>query len=97
MRVRKMLGVAIGATMLVGTSAGAAFAGEVTGNGEPIEVHGRSECAYSGLDDVDEDENPEDPDTDDFGRTQNLGQIVRYAGPIGGASFGCNPNNAPAD
>ena len=30
---------------------GTAFAGEVTGNGDPIVVKGKSSCAYSGLED----------------------------------------------
>jgi hypothetical protein len=63
----------------------AAHAGEITGGKNPkptpIKTGGTnaSICAYSGLDDVDEDEDPNDPETDDFGRTQNYGQIARYA------------------
>jgi hypothetical protein len=59
-----------------------AQAGEVTGNGKPTPiarptVQAASICAYSGLDDVDEGEDPDDPTTDDFGRTQNWGQIPK--------------------
>ena len=34
------------------------------------------------------------PDEDGFTHTQSWGQIVRNAGPLGGAAFGCNPNRA---
>ncbi|NND74446.1 MAG: hypothetical protein HKN44_05515 [Ilumatobacter sp.] len=51
-------------------SAGSAFAGEVNGNGGdvPAPDHARSECAFSGLD---------DDDDDGFGRTQNWGSIPK--------------------
>ena len=92
MALKRMLGGAVTAAMLVVATAGAASAGEVTGNGQPIEVHGASICAYSGLDDVDEGEDPDDPSTDDFGRTQNFGQIARFVqGPMGGAGGACRP------
>lgn len=83
----------------------AAQAGEITGGKEPrYTPHSRlyegnaksraSECAFSGLDDVDEGENPEDPETDDFGRTQNYGQIIAAGGSVRGAFTpavaGCN-------
>ena len=94
MRVTKLFGVSATATMLVVSAAGMASGGEVTGNGRPIEVHGASICAFSGLDDVDEGEDPNDPTTDDFGRTQNFGQIARYVqGPMGGAGGACRPGS----
>ena len=75
----------------------AASAGEVKGNGQPLDLNGRSECVYSGLNDLDGD--PRDPGY----RTQNYGQLVGPAGwidpsqidprtqfPIPG--FACNPN-----
>ena len=71
----------------------AAQAGEVTGGKEPRftpisryytgdNTTAASLCAFSGLDDVDEGEGeiPEgetEPTPDDFGRTQNYGQIPR--------------------
>ena len=76
-----------------------AIAGEITGNGEEIEVRARTECAYSGLNDNDGD--PRDPG----GFTQSYGQNVRLTPlspsnvdptadlpfvPIPG--FACNPN-----
>lgn len=74
-------------------------AGEITGNGEEIDVNGRSECAYSGYNDLDGD--PRDPGF----RAQSYGQNVRLTPldpstldpnadapfvPIPG--FACNPN-----
>lgn len=79
-------------------AASSAFAGEITGNGRYIAgspdapLKGKSECAYSGLDDPDV-----DPETgeDDFGRTQSWGQIVRFAGPLGGVpGVACNPSKS---
>ena len=87
----------IGAAAL--TSATAALAGEITGNGEAIDVNGRSECAFSGYNDLDGD--PRDPGW----RSQSYGQNVRLTPldpstldpnadapfvPIPG--FACNPN-----
>lgn len=76
-----------------------AIAGEITGNGKYLDVNGRSECAFSGLNDLDGD--PRDPGF----RTQSYGQNVRLTPldpstldpnadapfvPIPG--FACNPN-----
>lgn len=76
-----------------------AAAGEITGNGKPIEINARSECAYSGLNDLDGD--PRDPGY----HTQSFGTVVGQAGwidpseldpnadyfqPIPG--WACNPN-----
>jgi hypothetical protein len=76
-----------------------ALAGEVTGNGDPIDMHARSECAFSGFND-----NVPDP-RDPGGRTQSYGTLVGQFGlidpqnfdpnaaffqPIPG--FACNPN-----
>ena len=45
----------------------AAFAGEITGNGTSLQpMHANSECAFSGLDDA---------DNDGFVKTQNWGQL----------------------
>lgn len=76
-----------------------AIAGEITGNGKPVEINSRSVCAYSGLNDFDGD--PRDPG----GRTQTFGGLVGqydiyepqdldpnapFFQPIPGWS--CNPN-----
>lgn len=91
-------------TFLLGALAAALFAtptlaGEVTGNGKPIEINARSECAFSGLND-----NVPDP-RDPGGRTQSYGTLVGQFGlidpqdldpnapffqPIPG--YACNPN-----
>lgn len=78
---------------------GPAVAGEITGNGKLKDVRGRSECAFSGLNDLDPD--PRDPGE----KTQNYGTLVRLGifnpqdldpnadapfVPIPG--FACNPN-----
>ena len=94
----------------------AAQAGEVTGGKDPKPTPisrdytgehkpSPSECAFSGLDDVDEGEGeiPEgetEPTPDDFGRTQSYGQIIAMNGAVRGAftpaTSGCN-KNAPAE
>jgi hypothetical protein len=77
----------------------AAYAGERTGNGKTIDINARSECAYSGYNDMDGD--PRDPGW----ISQSYGQNVRLTPldpsqldpnadapfvPIPG--FACNPN-----
>ncbi len=72
-----------------------AVAGEITGNGKPIDVKGKSECAYSGLqDDPEEDEGVFRGD-----RVQNWGQLpkavrdfIRDIGFLPGDA--CNPAKA---
>lgn len=91
---RLLLGV-----LAVALSASPALAGEVTGTGDPIDINGRSECAFSGLNDNFPD--PRDPG----GRTQNYGTLVgqfdlldpknfdpnaTFFQPIPG--YACNPN-----
>ena len=80
-------------------AATSAIAGEITGSGKVIDVNGRSECAFSGYNDLDGD--PRDPGW----ISQNYGQNVRLTPldpstldpnadapfvPIPG--FACNPN-----
>src|SRR5690349_2926733 len=86
------------ATVIVAV-ASAAQAGEITGNGNEITVNGRSECAFSGQNDLDGD--PRDPGF----KTQSYGQNVRLT-PLNPADqdpnadapfvpipgFACNPN-----
>jgi hypothetical protein len=81
----------------------AALAGEVTGpfpNGKPLwtgtnadgshTLHGASLCAFSGLNIPSEDGDPS--------RTQSFGQIVRYAGPLGGVpGTACNPTRSTGE
>ncbi|MFA9429393.1 hypothetical protein [Egicoccus sp. AB-alg2] len=65
---KRKLGLVLCAGAMVGMTASAASAGEITGNGKVLEVKARSICAYSGLD---------DDDDDGFDRTQNWGQIPK--------------------
>jgi hypothetical protein len=74
---RVLVVAAVGAAMVVASSP-AAFAGEVNGTGgvTPAKYMSRSNCAFSGLQD-----DPLSP-----GTTQNWGQIIKHAGPLGGAN-----------
>lgn len=72
---------------------GSALAGEITGNGKDTKApaNAKSECAFSGLDDADD---------DGFGRTQNWGQIPKadrdFLASIGVAPWTlCNGNKNP--
>ena len=52
-RLRSRLALAIGAaTLIASLSAGSVLAGEITGNGKLKDVHGRSDCAFSGQEDL---------------------------------------------
>lgn len=78
---RRRFAIAVsGAVVALSLSAGAAFAGEVTGNGRSLEpLHANSICAYSGLNDKTEGEG------DLTSRVQSWGQIARYLqGAAGG-------------
>jgi hypothetical protein len=91
------------ALMALGTSA--AFAGEITGNGQLKTVLGNSPCAYSGQEDLQWYTNDgdttlkSDPTKGDPAHSQSWGQIVSAAGGhLGGANstvtpegpWGCN-------
>ncbi len=65
----------------VGVFATPALAGEITGNGRSLKqpdgtLHGKSECAFSGLNDGFTGD-PNVPDEDGFFRTQSWGQIPK--------------------
>lgn len=65
--MKRILLSAACAIALMGVGAGAVAAGEITGNGKSLQpLHANSECAFSGLDDADD---------DGFVHTQNWGQI----------------------
>jgi len=88
------------AIALAAVGAGSAFAGEITGSGkwiagsEPAPLNGKSDCAYSGLNDNYVLGKPL-PDSDGFTRTQSWGQVIRNAGPLGGVpGTACNPTKA---
>jgi len=100
MGLRSRLAVVLCVVSLGAVGTASALAGEVTGpfpNGKPLwtgtnadgshTLHGRSECAFSGLNIPSEDGDPS--------RTQSFGQIVRHAGPLGGVpGTACNPTRA---
>lgn len=93
-RTRAILGAGVCAALVAMGGAGAASAGEITGNGEAITMHARSLCAFSGLEDE-----PHDP-----GTVQNWGHVKRAFGLTGGANSvmtpfgeeGCNAHLYPA-
>ena len=95
--MRRLITVVVAASMMLALSASIGFAGEITGNGKrPMVVettpdghnilHGKSACAFSGLNDEYVLGIP-DPE---FGRTQNWGQIPKEI-RAEAQSFGFNP------
>jgi hypothetical protein len=101
MRTRSFLAAALCAVAVGAAGVGSAFAGEINGNGkwiagsESAPLNGKSECAYSGLNDNYVLGNPI-PDADGFTRTQSWGQVVRNA-PVrlgGVPGTACNPTKA---
>jgi hypothetical protein len=90
-RLTSRFGVAASvAVVVLSLSAGAAFAGEITGNGKSLEpLHANSICAYSGQNDDPTGIDPEHNGPP--GRTQSYGQDVR-AGFISPQEF--NPGDA---
>jgi hypothetical protein len=100
MRTRSFLAAAFCTVVVGAVGVGSALAGEINGNGkwiagsESAQLNGKSECAYSGLNDNYVLGNPL-PDSDGFTRTQSWGQVVRNAGPLGGVpGTACNPTQA---
>ena len=69
------MGAALAAAMVLAT-AGAASAGEITGNGKPTPIRERagSICAFSGQND-----DPDEPGLFNDGRVQSFGDIVQEA------------------
>jgi hypothetical protein len=101
---RSRLALAIvGATVALSLTAGAAFAGEITGNGRLKTVNGRSDCAYSGQEDLQwyttnaDTTLRTDPTRGDPGHSQNWGQLDQatraFLTSIGlNPGMACNPN-----
>jgi hypothetical protein len=96
--MRRIFAVVACTAAVVGVGAGSAFAGEITGNGkwiagsETAPLQGKSECAYSGVNDNFVLGN-DVPDADGFTRTQSWGQVARQThGALGGVpGTACNP------
>ena len=90
---RAVIGCIVALGLVVGGGAGAAFAGETNGKGEPIPgAHkASSACAFSGQDLPDSIENnPPGFDDDNAQGVQSYGQIVR----AGGKAFAPSPGVA---
>ena len=96
---KTLVGAAICAALIFGSS-GAAFAGEIGGNGQGTGApdHAASSCAFSGLEDFDL-KAPVDP-----GVVQNWGQVgkdarkflsSRGASDVAFIGEGCNPTLHP--
>ena len=97
------LGVAVSvAAVALSLTASAAFAGEITGNGQLKAVNGNSPCAYSGQEDLqwytDNSDSTlrSDPTRGDPAHAQNWGHVKQATGLTGGANsvpaaeWGCN-------
>jgi hypothetical protein len=107
MRFKSVVAAASGAAVFGIVGVGAAFAGEITGNGKPTQgpAHANSICVFSGQNDdptapisLDRSIAPNGPG----GRTQNYGQDVRYGllnpsivTPGDSCRGGSNPDNPP--
>ena len=104
LRMRRFITAAACAALLAAASAGAAFAGEITGNGQLKPVNGNSPCAYSGQEDrqwyTDDSDTTAlaDPVKGDPAHSQNWGHVKQATGLTGGANsvpavdWGCNGN-----
>ena len=102
LRLKAVCAAVFVAAAFAAVGVGSASAGEITGSGkwiagsESAPLKGKSDCAYSGLNDNYVLGNPI-PDVDGFTRTQSWGQVVRNAGPLGGVpGTACNPTKATA-
>ena len=102
LRFKKVCVAVFVSAVFVAVGVGSASAGEMTGSGKWIAgsdsapLNGKSDCAYSGLNDNYVLGNPL-PDADGFTRTQSWGQVIRNAGPLGGVpGTACNPTKATA-
>lgn len=86
LRMKSFITAAACAGLLAGASAGAAFAGEITGNGKPTQgpAHASSICVFSGQNDdptapiISANPIPGVAPNGPGGRTQNFGQDVRH-------------------
>jgi len=61
------------AAIAIAVSATSAIASEITGSGKPVDVNGRSECAFSGLNDT-----PDGDINDPGGIAQSYGYFAGY-------------------
>lgn len=108
---RRIFSAICAAALIASLSAGAVLGGEVTGNGKSLKtddgkwgtgLHGRSECAYSGQEDLqfqDHEGNPlAEPTRGEPGHAQSWGQIPKefrdFLTTVGAhPGSACNPIN----
>ena len=83
------------AALVLSICATPSFAGEITGSGKRKDVNGRSECAYSGLNDEFVEGDLTAPRVQSYGQLVREGFIDPTADPR--AISACNPNNLPFD
>lgn len=107
--LRRILVLVVMSSLVLAVSAFTASAGEINGKGErPMVVgvvdghtilHGKSACAFSGLNDEYIAEQPEDGvASDGFGRTQNWGQIPKDFRPTDfNPGDACNPTRSAGE
>jgi hypothetical protein len=101
MKLRSVLAASLGGLALVAAGSSSAFAGEITGNGNPPggdglgSQHAASICAFSGQNDTPNAPGPEG------GRTQNYGQLVAHGylppGVHGVPGTACNPTRSSGE
>ena len=84
MKASRLILALAAALLLVSLSIGSALAGEITGNGKDLKpLHANSECAFSGLDDADD---------DGFVHTQSWGRLGQEGRAFVMAEFGLHPS-----
>ena len=84
------------AAVVLSLTAGAAFAGEVTGSGKNIDQNqGRSWCSFSGLNDKLEGEGPTGPQAQSYGQDVKLGLFdpSTLKGQFPSPGTACNPQD----
>jgi len=111
--IRRLTGAAVGAALITTLAVSTAFAGEITGNGKTLRLdeptkwgtllHGRSECAWSGQEDLqfeDEQGNPlPAPTKGQPAHAQSWGQLSQedraFLTSVGAhPGMACNPTRA---
>lgn len=105
---RRLFSAVCAAALIASLSASAVLGGEITGNGKSLKqadgtLHGQSECAFSGQEDLqflDEEGNPlAEPTKGDPGHAQSWGQIPKegrdFLTTLGfNPGIACNPTKA---
>jgi hypothetical protein len=97
--IRRLALATSSAALVAGLMAQGALAGEITGNGKLLEMNGRSECSFSGQEDLqwyfdDDDTMPKPVATrGDPGRAQSWGRIPKVVRDEI-AQFGAHPGTA---